>query len=306
MFLGIDDTTGLVYESVGSTPDRPILPIPMVSQARLIGDRSDWDKLPSGYRSGPFTWLFREDSFDPVTRTRRGRLYQSMSNTSYPDQNIRVMPHPFEDPGGRNTGSDGRLRRPLNVYAAGTSLFEQPQRGLGATLALGNKLAASAWRIVDVEITVSDDVMLVLRALSSFGLMPKLDAMKVNERFRDEVARALQKVVDSAFRESPVAVVDSCRDAVALVASRWIWQETLDESILKLDLADVAEKLTAAPRKKLVAANAARTLAILHSRGKSNEQFARGVSPPTEADAEYALYAVALILRELGWASNGF
>ena len=36
MFLGIDDTTGLVYESVGSMPDRPVLPIPMVSQARLI------------------------------------------------------------------------------------------------------------------------------------------------------------------------------------------------------------------------------------------------------------------------------
>ena len=27
MFLGIDDNTGLAYESVGSTPDRPVLPI---------------------------------------------------------------------------------------------------------------------------------------------------------------------------------------------------------------------------------------------------------------------------------------
>ena len=94
MFLGIDDNTGLVYESVGSVPDRPVLPIPMVSQARLIADRSDWDRLPGGYRSSPFTWLFREDSFDPVTRTRRGRLCQSMSNATYPDHNIRVMPHP--------------------------------------------------------------------------------------------------------------------------------------------------------------------------------------------------------------------
>jgi len=38
MFLGIDDITGLIYESVGSVPDRPVLPIPMVSQARLIKD----------------------------------------------------------------------------------------------------------------------------------------------------------------------------------------------------------------------------------------------------------------------------
>lgn len=302
MFLGIDDNTGLVYESVGSVPNRPVLPIPMVSQARLIADRSDWNRLPGGYRSVPVTWLFREDSFDPVTRSRRGRLYQSIINGSYPDHNIRVMTHPFEDPGGRSAGSDGKLSRPLNVYGAGTSLLERPQRGLGATLALGNNRAASAWRIVDVEITVSDDVMLVLRSLSSFGLMPELDVLKVDERFRGEVGRAVQKVVDSAFRESAVAVVDCCRDAASLVASRWIWQETGDETILRRDLGFVAESLAVAPRNKNVAANAARILAILHSRGKSNEQFAKGLNPPTEEDAEYALHAVALILRELGWA----
>lgn len=47
MFLGIDDNTGLVYENVGSTPDRPVLPIPMVSQARLVRERGDWDGLPA-------------------------------------------------------------------------------------------------------------------------------------------------------------------------------------------------------------------------------------------------------------------
>lgn len=123
MFLGIDDNTGLVYESVGSVPDRPILPIPMVSQARVIEDRKDWATLPASYRGAPHTWLFREDSFDAVTRTRRGRLYQSMQGAGYPDHSVRVMPHPFEDPGGRNTGQDGKLARPLNVYAAGTELL---------------------------------------------------------------------------------------------------------------------------------------------------------------------------------------
>ena len=108
--------------------------------------------------------------------------------------------------------------------------------------------------------------------------------------------------LDSAFRESAVAVIECCRDAAALVASRWIWQEIGDESILRKDLSYVAECLATAPRNKKVAANAARTLAILHSRGKSNEQFDKGLNPPTDEDTEYALHAVALILRELGWA----
>lgn len=301
MFLGINDTTGLVYESVGSVPDRPVLPIPMISQARLIQTRTDWGSLPARYHGSPLSWLFREDSFDAVTRTRRGRIYQSMTNAAYPDHNVRVMPHPFEDPGGRNTGQDGKQRRPLNVYAAGTSLLEQPRRGLGATLALGNNLAASAWRIVDVEITASDDVMIALRSLSAYGLMPELDAAKIDGRFRDEIARSVQKVVDSAFRESPVAVVDCCRDAAAVIGSRWIWHQNGDEGVLRKELGQIADALAAEPRKKNVAANAARTLAILHSRGKSNEQFAKCVNPPTEDDAEYALRAVSLILRELGW-----
>lgn len=82
MILGIDDTNGLVYQSVGSVPDRPVLPIPMVSQARLIKDRSGWSNLPSRYRGDPHSWLFREDGFDPVTRTRRGRIYHAMSHAT--------------------------------------------------------------------------------------------------------------------------------------------------------------------------------------------------------------------------------
>jgi len=303
MFLGIDNNTGLVYESVGSMPDRPVLPVPMVSQAHLVRERSDWDGLPASYRGAPITWLFREDAFDAVTRTRRGRLYQPMSGKGYPDYSSRVMPHPFEDPGGRSTGQDGKLARALNVYAAGTDILGEPRRGLGAKLALGNSRSASAWRIVDVEITVSDDVMLVLRSLSAFGLMPPLDLARIAPRFRDEVARATQKVVDSAFRESSVAVVDCCRDAATVITSCWLWQETGDEGFLRKELSPLSEAL-ATERKKFVAANAARTIAILHSRGKSNEQLAKGVDPPTEDDAEFAVRAIALILRELGWAGS--
>lgn len=302
MFLGIDNDTGSVYEGTGSVPDRPVAPLPMVSQVRLIETPSDWKNLPAGYHDNRLTWLFREDSFDAVTRTRRGRLYQSMPGTSYPDHGARVRPHSFEDPGGLLSGGDGKMSRPLNIYAAGMSLLTEPYRGLGATLALGDNRAASAWRIVDVEITVSGDVMLVLRALSAFGVMPDLDTAAIDERFRDEVARAVQKVVDSAFRESATAVVDCCRDAASLIASRWIWQQLQDEAILRRDLAKVAEAMASKPIEKFVAANMAKTLALLHSRGKSNEQFAKGVNPPNEEDAEFALHAVALMLRELGWA----
>lgn len=302
MFLGFDDNTGLIYESTGSVPDRPVMPVPTISQAKLVGQPADWTTLGSSVRQNAQTWIFREDSFDAVTRTRRGRLYSSMDGASYPDHRVRVMPYAFEDPGGRNTGPDGKLHRPLNVYAACTSLLEKPNRGRGATLALGNNRAASAWRIVDVEITATDDVMLILKSLSAFGVVPELDAAKVDGRFRSEVDRALGRVVDSAFRESPTAVVDQCKDAAALIASRWIWQRSGDETVLGKDLAKVAAALEAEPHKKYAAANQCHTLATLHARGNSNEQFAKGFRPPSEEDAEFAVHVVGFLLRELDWA----
>ena len=54
----------------------PALPIPTVTQARLIECAEDWTKLPSASPDLWTSWIFREDTFDPATRTRRGRLYE--------------------------------------------------------------------------------------------------------------------------------------------------------------------------------------------------------------------------------------
>lgn len=60
MLLGIDANTGLVYEGVGSVPNRPVLPIPMASQARLIADlrtKAAGNQAPSGHVVRPlWTW----------------------------------------------------------------------------------------------------------------------------------------------------------------------------------------------------------------------------------------------------------
>lgn len=297
MYLGIADDSALVYEGTSSMPERAAVPTPTVTQAKLIGEPGDWQRLSGGIKNDPHTWVFREDSFDAVTRTRRGRLYQAIEGTAYPNHGCRVLPHPAENTG---YGIDGRIARPLHVYMACSAMLHMPHRGRGATLALGNSQAASAWRVVDCEVTVAGDVMVTLRAKSAFGIVPELDQGQVDDRFRAEVADALRKVLDSAFRESPTAVVDRCKDALALIMSRWIWQQTKDEGVLGKDIAKVAEALEA--HRKFVAANMGKTLGILHARGKSNEQFAKNLRAPTEEDAEFALNALALAVRDLGWA----
>jgi hypothetical protein len=297
MYLGIADDTALVYEGTSSMPERVVVPTPTVTQAKLIGEPDDWNQLSGGIKNNPHTWVFREDSFDAVTRTRRGRLYEAIDGMAYPNHSCRVLPHPVENTG---YGVDGRIARPLHVYMACSAMLNMLGRGRGSTLALGNSQAASAWRVVDCEVTVAADVMVTLRAKSAFGIVPELDDTQIDPRFRVEVTDALRKVLDSAFRESPTSVVDRCKDALALIMSRWIWQQTNDERVLGKDIAEVAKALDS--HKKFVAANMGKTLGILHARGKSNEQFAKNVRAPTEEDAEFALNGLALAIRDLGWA----
>ena len=73
--IGIDSNTWLVYEGV-SNYGHGVWPTPVVSIATLITGDADWEKLPSSPHLDNAKLIFREDSFDPVTRIRRGRLYQ--------------------------------------------------------------------------------------------------------------------------------------------------------------------------------------------------------------------------------------
>lgn len=75
MYLGICNNIGLVYEGLEAA-EIPSIPTPFVTQAKLIAAEADWQDLPRGLAGDPLRWLIREDSFDPVTRTRRGRLYE--------------------------------------------------------------------------------------------------------------------------------------------------------------------------------------------------------------------------------------
>lgn len=297
MFLGIDANDGVVYESAGSTPNRPVYPTPVVSQARLICEPDDWQKLTASFLGNPHTWLFREDSFDAVTRTRRGRLYQHMSGASYPQHGTHVWPHFGEFPGGVAT-LDGKVQRSLHVFAAGTELLQRPDKGMGQKLAIGNANSASAWRIVQVELTVYDDVMLTLKALTAFGLIPEVDYEQVRAEFQADVRIAVERAVNSAFRETAESVVDQCRNALVVILSRWLIQRGASSDALSMDLGRLAKEL--ATQSIFCSSWVASLVAKLHSRGKMNEQ--KSLRHVTDDDAELSVQLLGFVLRETGWA----
>lgn len=299
MHIGFEQDTGHVYEGA-SAPRFAVWPSPVLSQAKLIEQYSDWKDLPKGLTQSPFAWVFREDVFDPVTRVRRGRLYEAASNTqalAYP-----VSAHPFDHEAMRQLAASRQLMKNLYAYGPCHTFLNRADRGHGTTLALGQGRSFSLWRVIQTELIVSDDVMVTLKAISAFGILPELDDDKVNVEDHQPVQRALERVVDSAFRESPISVVDQCRNAATVILSRWLVQQGAGENILSKDLNDVSKAIGQEPYSKVAARNAAEVIRLLHPRGKANEQEAKGLRLPVEEDAEMSIHALGFLLRDIGWA----
>lgn len=299
MHIGFETNTGHVYEGA-SAPQFVVWPSPVLSQAKLIEHDADWSDLPKGLSQTPFAWVFREDVFDPVTRVRRGRLYESASNTQalgYP-----VSAHPFDHEVVREIAAQRKLIKNLYAYAPCHTFLNRADRGLGTTLALGHGRSFSLWRVIQTELVVSDDVMVTLKAISAYGILPELDGEKLNAEDRQPVERALERVVSSAFRESAISVIDHCRNAATVILSRWMVQQGAQSSILTRDLGEVAKVIGQEPYCKAAARNAAEVIRLLHPRGKANEQETKGLRLPVDEDAEAAIHALGFLLREIGWS----
>jgi hypothetical protein len=189
----------------------------------------------------------------------------------------------------------------MYVYQPCVSIFKAKDSGHGATLALGDRRAASTWRILQVEILVTRDVLVTLKAQSAFGVLPELDLQDLDVADRAQVTQAIERVVEAAYRESPISVIDQCRNAAAVVVSRWLRLNGAHDSVLERDLSAVAAEAGKPGFGRSCVEWQCRTIARLHPRGKDNERLSKDLRQPIQEDAELAIHALGFVLRELGW-----
>lgn len=298
MYLGVERNSGHVYEGY-SAPQFAVWPRPAITLATLIKSPSDWNRLPGDMSTTPFPWVFREESFDPVTRIRRGRLYESYTGTQ--PQSLPVSAHPFDHEATREISASRQLTKSLYTYWPCQSMVAQPDRGFGTVLALGTGRAASAWRTIQLEVLVDDDILVTLKALSAFGILPEVDLGDLADDLRQPVRRAIDRVLDAAFRESPISVVDHCRNAAQVILSRWMVHSGASNTLLARDLGDVC-KAVERDFNKSAARDAANIVRLLHSRGKANRQETEQLRLALEEDATLSVEAIGFLLREVGWA----
>jgi hypothetical protein len=136
----------------------------------------------------------------------------------------------------------------------------------------------------------------------SEAILPAVDYAKIDEQFRPAVREVIERVLNSAFRESSISVVDHCRAALTVLLSRWLVQYGHEDvKTLGTDLGELAKKTE--KQAKDCVAKAAQIVARLHVRGKPNERHAKGLRAPLEEDAEFCMHALGLAIRDFGWAA---
>lgn len=296
--IGVDTTEGLVYEG-NSNRGIGVLPTPVLFVATLLSQAIAIDDVPEQDDLGLARLIFREDSFDAVTRVRRGRLYER-GEGSQPHQ-WHVRPHPGTIHVGAHGNAAGIFPMYLHGFHAFAARLKMTTGAQPSILAFGTRSAYSLWRVVDIERTVNGEDLVTLRARSSLGLLPELLEGAVPAEALPKVREVLETLAQSAHTSAPSSIIDRARDVALTCVGAWLYKKTGDLSFRTKELAVLAD--AAGSEKHVLTANAVRNIARLHADAKPNVQEHKSARPPMEADAEYALAAIGLVLRDIGWAN---
>lgn len=280
--------TGDYYEG-NRTFLRAIYPRPIVSPVQMMN-------------SWPKKIVFREDSYDPVTRLRRGRLYQQADSVEIPSGLVPFTPYP--QPYVIRGASGGLVIQFQTTFEQSSELNTLLWKSIDCDILLGAKPAQTRWRIIDAEGLSDGTTLFTLKSSSSFGVLPRLNESLQNKDGQPievyPVQAAIDKLVDAFHVQHPVPIVDVCRESTRLVLARWIGAQDADAE----DLGGVIKVI---PKENFAVEKAASIINRFHPRTKSSEQEKQNKNgTPLRTiigeDAELSVQLFGFILREIGWA----
>jgi hypothetical protein len=134
--------------------------------------------------------LFREDSFDPTTRIRRGRFYCWDKSAQYGVE--RVNHYPFAQPvGGRPAKYDMNTYRslePASVASASMRLL----------FFLGDASYKTAWHLIGAERLFNSETLFTLKSANTLGTLPDLAEDALPTEGRNQILDGFEKIADAA------------------------------------------------------------------------------------------------------------
>lgn len=184
--IGIDDNTSLFYEGSLSLYGHAIWPSPFMSVVSHIGELGGWRRDRAVVYLAEAPMLFREDSFDPVARVRRGRLYvrRQQENPAH----WRVQRHPAYATSGVTTavnrdgygGPDERgfFAMRLTTFESWRASEDFLKKRQSAVLVMGTGDPGLVHQVLDVERLATGEELITVRTRPSMsGLLELIAAL---------------------------------------------------------------------------------------------------------------------------------
>lgn len=297
MNIGIDRNNHAVYEGE-SFYGRALWPAPSLTPAKILFPSEGPIEAPAKNEPDFGEFMFREDSFDPVSGIRRGRFYECSG--SQPHEWFLPI-HPASNQAAEmNRSSGGTIKEYLNTYYGNPiyhRFFHEKDEQPIACLGFGDRY--TIWSIINVEAISTGEDLVTLKARRGLGILPELDVDKIPDAHRNVLLESLQGFTDEVHRAAPLSVIDRARDAATRTLLAYFNTPPQKAKDLGKLIDDLRNEDT---KKKVIAINAASIIARLHARGKPSMQDKLGLKPIREQDAELATQCVGTILCELGWA----
>jgi hypothetical protein len=298
--LGVDESTGLIFEGRTQYGAHLVWPTPQLTNAQFLDASAK--EFPVNLPGRESTYYFREDFFEPVSRIRRGRFYKYGNSTG---DRWMVLPSPHVSiPRFGSADDNGMLDVPSLAKYLPCSLFaELEQLGLAnSVVALGRNKSSTIWSIVNVETIFTGEELVTLKARQSFGALPELDLKKLPAQNENGIREALQTLEDDYHLASPESVVDRANEAATRILNAYLElkgrnsQDSLFKAIKEVGGLDQQDK-------KEIVKNSADVVRLLHGRTKYAVQRDKNTRDVREQDAELAVQCIGVMLCDLCWAA---
>lgn len=298
MEIGIDKTHYLIYEGHGSW-GRAIWPAPVLFPA-VITSSSSGHLVPAKDCWGIDSYIFREISFDPVSRVRRGFIYQANKNMQ--PHEWHVYPHPAMITENRLMDGNGVLKKSLHTFGCFSVKNALKDHANAAPLILlGTQKSFSIWNLLSFETDAAQRELLTLKSRGNIGVLPNIHYDRIHGDCKDLVREKINALLEDVYHAGAESVVDRCREAITAILIAYCQDNKI--VVAGKDLYQLIKIMIQHEDDKKVVLNLADTVRIFHTRGKTVGKLAHQARRVSEHDAELAVQAVGAILCDLKLAS---
>lgn len=288
-YLGYDRRKNAVYEGEPFNGYR-VMPPPQLTPIQFTKG-GPLPQISRGHDALP-QLLFREDDFDPVTKIRRGRVFQASEENQPQAWHVVDSLYTQRSPSGVTVHQ-------LSTYIRSTLAdLKNPNQTI---VILGQDSHLTFWKIISIECNLVGTPVMLIKALQTYNDLPTIKTDPQGSPIEKDLKDSIEKVESSINRQSPTEVVDRCRDTLSIAFGHKAGDRSKDLSEGIKGYLNLVNPQGA--HNDNLCSHCGKIVARLHARGKPNEQHGRSLPSLTEHDADLAINCLKIVLRELGYAT---